>query len=54
MVIEDYDLHYLTKIDVIIEFLLTLLGNGLCLVIVNYEQVGMNLIKRSILNKLIS
>ena len=54
MVIEDFDLHFLTKIDVIIEFLLTLLGNGLCLVIVNYEQVGMNVMKRSILNKLIS
>ena len=51
---EDFDLHILTKIDVTCEFLLTILGNGLCLVIMNYEHYGGDPLKRSLLNKLIS
>ena len=35
---DDYDLHYLSKIDICIEVILTLIGNGLCLMVINYEQ----------------
>ena len=54
MEVEDFDLHYLTKIDIWIELFMTLLGTGFYLVIVNYEQFGGDPMKRCILNKLIS
>ena len=54
MEVESFDLHYFTKIDLIFEFLPTIIGNALCLVIANYEQYGGDPMKRSILNKLLS
>ena len=54
MEVEDFDLYFLTKIDIWLELFMTLLGSGLYLVIVNYEQFGSDPMKRSILNKLIS
>ena len=51
---DDYDLHYLSKIDICIEVIFTLIGNGLCLMVINYEQFGGDPMKRSIVNKLIS
>ena len=51
---ENHELHYWLKIDLIFEFFLTLIGNGLCLVVINYEQFGGDPMKRGIENKLIS
>ena len=51
---ESHELHYLLKIDLCIEFFLTLIGNGLCLIVMNYEQFGGDPMKRGIENKLIS
>ena len=51
---EDFDLYLLTKVELTIEFILTLIGNVLYVIIVNYEQYGGDPMKRSLLNKLIS
>ena len=51
---QDYELHYFSKIDLYIEFFLTLIGNGLSLVVINYEQFGGDPMKRGIENKFIS
>ena len=51
---DTHELHYLLKIDLCIEFFLTLIGNGLCLAVMNYEQFGGDPMKRGIENKLIS
>ena len=51
---ENYEIHDWLKIDLIFEFFLTLIGNGLCLVVINYEQFGGDPMKRGIENKLIS
>ena len=51
---DTHELHYLLQIDLCIEFFLTLIGNGLCLVVMNYEQFGGDPMKRGIENKLIS
>lgn len=54
VVTEDFDLYFVTKVELIIEFFLTLFGNALYVVIVNYEQYGGDPMKRSLVNKLIS
>ena len=51
---QSHELHYLLKIDLCIEFFLTLIGNGLCLLVMNYEHFGGDPMKRGIENKLIS
>ena len=51
---QSHELPYLLKIDLCIEFFLTLIGNGLCLLVMNYEHFGGDPMKRGIQNKLIS
>ena len=51
---DEYELHSLTKIDFYLEFVLTLIGNVLTLIIFNYERFGGDPMKRGIENKLIS
>ena len=48
----DFDLYL--KIELCIEFLFTVIGNAMCLVIMHYEQFGGDPMKRGLENKLMS
>ena len=49
-----FDLHFVLKIEICVEFLFTLIGNCLSLVVINFEQYGGDPMKRGLENKLIS
>ena len=51
---ESDELHPLTVLDISLEFIVTIIGNILCLIIVHYERFGGDPMKRSLVNKFIS
>ena len=51
---KDNEFHLFTKIEICIEFLLTLIGSVLYFIIIHYEMFGGDPMKRSIVNKFVS
>ena len=51
---ESNSLHLLTILEIILEFLVILIGNILCLIIFHYERFGGDPMKRGLVNKFIS